>query len=215
MRKLAAGILCVPLLFPTQALADRFTLLAFGDSLTQGYGLAENDGFVPQLERWLAGQGADVAVINAGVSGDTTAGGAARIDWALTDEVDGVIVALGANDVLRGLDPAEAKANLGRILSAIAGRDLPALLVGIPAPPNYGPEYKDAFDALYPSLAETYGAPLYPNFLGALGDGQSLASAAAFMQGDGTHPNAEGVARIVAAMGPEVLKLIDSETAGE
>lgn len=165
-------------------------------------------GFVPQLETWLKEQGVDARVINAGVSGDTTAGGLARIDWTLSDDVDAVIVELGANDMLRGLPPEQARANLDGIMSAIDARGLPAILAGIPAPPNYGLSYKVKFDAIYPDLAAQYGALVYPNFLQGVGSAGDLGSVAALMQADGLHPNAKGVARIVEDIGPLVLELI-------
>jgi acyl-CoA thioesterase-1 len=191
------------------AAAEPVTIAALGDSLTQGYGLPEPEGFVPQLQAWLRANGApEAVVINAGVSGDTSAGGLARIDWTLTEEVDAVIVALGGNDLLRGLDPAETRANLDGILAAIEARGLPALLAGLPAPGNYGPEYRDAFDAIFPKVAAERGAMLYGNFLAGLGPGRDLAGARALMQPDGVHPNAEGVAAVVAAIGPSVLELV-------
>ncbi|MEL6598106.1 MAG: arylesterase [Pseudomonadota bacterium] len=191
----------------TGATAGEITIAALGDSLTQGYGLPPEEGFVPQLEAWLEGQGEEVAMINAGVSGDTSAGGLARVGWTLTPEVDAMIVALGGNDLLRGLDPAQTRANIEGILQQAAERDLPVMLVGLLAPSNYGPEYKAEFDALYPDLAETYGAVYVPSFLGALGSG--LAEVQPLMQSDGIHPNADGVARIVADLGPSVQVLID------
>ncbi len=184
-------------------------LLAFGDSLTQGYGLEQGTGFVPVLEAWLRAQGEEVRVVNGGVSGDTTAGGAARIAWNLTPDIDAVIVALGGNDLLRGLPPEAARENLGRILTAIRARHLPVLLVGLPAPLNYGTQYKAAFDAIYPDLAREFSIPLYPDFLApltAMGDRQQVL--AQFMQPDATHPNAAGMRLIVEAMGPEILKLL-------
>ena len=189
-------------------LAQEVTIAALGDSLTQGFGLPEAEGFVPQLEAWLGAQGLDVTVINAGVSGDTTAGGLARIAWTLSDEVDGVIVALGGNDLLRGIDPAASRANLDGILSEISGRGLPVLLAGMQAPGNYGPEYKRDFDAMYPELAKAHGAILYPFFLQGLGDLSDPAAVRPLMQPDGIHPNAEGVARIVADIGPRVADLV-------
>ena len=189
--------------------AEPIVIAALGDSLTQGFGLPEDEGFVPQLQAWVIEQGEDVRVINAGVSGDTTAGGLARVDWTLTDDVDAVIVNLGANDLLRGIDPAVSRANLEGILEGIAKRDLPVLLVGMRAAGNYGPEYKASFDGMYPELAETHGAALYPFFFQSLGEGEDLLSARAFMQPDGIHPNATGVSRIVADMGPFVLDLIE------
>ncbi len=192
---------------PKAAAEDPLTLIAFGDSLTQGYGLPPEEGFVPVLDRWLAAEGIAATVVNAGVSGDTTAGGRARIGWTLSGAADAVIVALGANDMLRGVDPAAAAANLDAILAEIAARDLPVLLAAVPAAGNYGPDYKAAFDGMYPVLAERYGATLYPNFLAGLG-AATLREAAPLMQPDGIHPNAEGVAKIVADIGPYVAALL-------
>jgi acyl-CoA thioesterase-1 len=140
------------------AFAEEVTVVALGDSLTQGYGLIEEDGFVPQLQAWLQARGADVVVENHGVSGDTTAGGLARIGWALGDHVDALIVALGGNDLLRGLPPEASRANLDGILAEAEARGLPVLLIGLEAPGNYGPDYKAAFDAMYPELADQYDA---------------------------------------------------------
>ena len=183
--------------------AETVTIAALGDSLTQGYGLAVNDGFTAQLERWLIDQGADVRVINAGVSGDTTAGGLSRIDWTLTPEVDAIIVELGGNDFLRGIDPAVSRANLDGILTRTDAAGIPELLAGLTVSNNYGPDYKTAFEAMYPDLADVHGAILYPDFFAALGDDPSQV-----MQSDGIHPNADGVALIVADIGPKVLELI-------
>ncbi len=186
------------------------TVAALGDSLTQGYGLAPEDGFVPQLQRWLDGQGADAAIVNAGVSGDTTQGGLARVEWTLTPDVDALIVALGGNDLLRGIDPAVARANLRGILEAAAARELPVLLVGMTAPGNYGADYKAAFDAIYPELSAEFGTLFHPDFLGALAALEDRTAAMrSYMQPDGIHPNAAGVARIVEDMGPSVLALVD------
>ncbi len=185
-------------------------IAALGDSLTQGYGLVQEDGFVPQLEAWLRAEGADVRVLNAGVSGDTTAGGLARVDWTLTDEVDAMIVALGGNDLLRAIPPETSRANLEGILQAAQARDVPVLLIGLQAPGNYGPDYKAAFDAMYPDLADAYGALHVESFLGALqAEADQGAALRAFMQSDGIHPNRDGVAKIVAALGPEVQKLLE------
>jgi acyl-CoA thioesterase-1 len=184
-------------------------ILAFGDSLVQGYGLPEPDGFVPRLHAWLAANGApDVAVINAGVSGDTTAGGLARIDWALAEPADAVVVVLGGNDMLRGIDPALVRTNRDGILTAIGTRGLPVLLAGIPAVPNYGEAYASAFRAVYPDLAAKHGAILYRSFFSGMGSGRSPREVQALMQRDGIHPSAEGVSLIVAHMGPSVLELI-------
>ncbi|WP_371933249.1 arylesterase [Ruegeria discodermiae] len=190
------------------ATAEPVQIVALGDSLTQGYGLVPEQGFVPQLQNWLSGQGVEVEVINAGVSGDTTAGGAARIDWALTPEVDAMIVTLGGNDLLRGLDPAEARKNLTVILEAARAAEVPVLLIGMDAPSNYGPDYKQAFDAIYPDLSAQFGALYAEDFFAGL-DADTPAQARAFMQPDGIHPNAEGVARIVAALGPQVAELAE------
>lgn len=191
------------------AAADEITIAALGDSLTQGYGLPQEDGFVPQMQAWLRDQGAEVAMINAGVSGDTTAGGLSRADWTLTPEVDALIVALGGNDLLRGIDPAASRANLEGILSAADAAGVPVLLVGMQAPGNYGPDYKAAFDAIYPDLAKAHGALYYESFLKGLTDLPDRGAAMRdYMQGDGIHPSAQGVAVIVAAMGPAVLDLI-------
>jgi acyl-CoA thioesterase-1 len=184
-------------------------ILAFGDSLVQGYGLPEPGGFAPQLQAWLAANGApDAAVINAGVSGETTAGGLARIDWALAEPADAVIVVLGGNDMLRGIDPALVRTNLDGILGAIEARGLPVLLAGIPAVPNYGEDYASAFRAVYPDLAAQHGAILYRSFFSGMGSGRSPREVQALMQRDGIHPSAEGVSLIVAHMGPSVLELI-------
>lgn len=190
------------------ALAEPVTLVALGDSLTHGYGLQVEKGLVPQLQAWLTAQGRDVVVVNAGVSGDTTAGGRARLDWSLTPQTDALIVELGGNDLLRGIDPATSRANLDAILKSATDRGLPVLLIGLQASGNYGPEYKSAFDAMYPDLAARYGTLLIANFF------QPLATAEGriaddLMQSDGIHPNAAGVVRVVQAFGPRVLELLD------
>ncbi|WP_227287336.1 arylesterase [Boseongicola sp. H5] len=193
------------------AVAEEITIAALGDSLTQGYGLVQEDGFVPQLQAWLRARGHEVTVINAGVSGDTTAGGLARVGWTLTPEVDAMIVALGGNDLLRGIAPEASRANLEGILQAADAGSVEVLLVGLQAPGNYGPDYKAAFDAMYPDLARAYGALHAESFLGGLetaAEGDRTGAIARYMQADGIHPNAEGVARIVEALGPEVEALI-------
>ena len=189
--------------------AETVTIAALGDSLTQGFGLSPDLGFVPQLETWLEGQGADVALINAGVSGDTTRGGLSRVAWTLTPEVDAMIVALGGNDLLRGIDPASSRANLRGILQVAQDQNIPVLLVGLPAPANFGPDFKRDFEMMYPELAAEFGALHVENFLGPISEGDQSANAMRYMQSDGIHPNAEGVAVIVAAMGPTVLDLVD------
>lgn len=187
--------------------AEPVTIAALGDSLTQGYGLVQDQGFVPQLQRWLDAQGVDVVVINAGVSGDTTAGGLSRVAWTLTPEVDAMIVALGGNDLLRGIAPSVARDNVDGILTAADQAEVDVLLVGMQAPGNYGPDYKAAFDALYPDLASQYGTLFLDNFFAGFGT-TDLSAVSQWMQADGIHPNAQGVAKIVEAFGPYVLDLI-------
>src|SRR5690606_38850001 len=128
-------------------------------------GLAQGEGLVPQLQAWLDARGHDVEIVNAGVSGDTTMGGLSRLDWTLADRPDAMIVALGGNDLLRGIDPGLSRNNLDQILTRLAAEGIPALLVGLPAPGNYGAEYQSAFGALYPELAEEHGALLLPDML--------------------------------------------------
>lgn len=193
--------------------AEPVTIVALGDSLTAGYGLADqSQGLVPQLEGWLKARGADVLVQNAGVSGDTTAGGLARIGWALGPEADALMVTLGGNDLLRGIDPAEARRNLEGILTEAAARKLPVLLVGMKAGANFGPDYKAAFDAMYGELAAEFGALLAEDFFAGLraagADPSDPASLAAWMQPDGIHPNPEGVKLIVEGLGPQVEELL-------
>lgn len=191
------------------AFAEPVVIAALGDSLTQGYGVSRENGFVPQLETWLQGKGEDVRLLNAGVSGDTTAGGLSRVAWTLTPEVDALIVILGGNDLLRGIDPATSRANLDGILQIATEKALPVLIVGLIAPGNYGPEYKSAFDPIYRDLGDKYGTLYYENFFTMLTENGNLKSPEyQFMQSDGIHPNASGVARIVNDIGPIVRKLI-------
>lgn len=197
------------------ARAQEVRLLAFGDSLTAGYGLAQDEGFVPQLEAWLRAHGAQVRVINAGLSGDTTAGGRARLAWSLDGEVDAVLLALGGNDLLRGVAPEETRANLAAMIDEITARGLPVLLVGQRATGNFGADYKARFDAIYPELAQEKGMALYPWFLAALAkEGGWQQALRKYMQPDGLHPNARGVRLIVEDMGPWVLALLEQAQAG-
>ncbi|WP_299967790.1 arylesterase [uncultured Roseobacter sp.] len=203
-------VMVLALLWPAGLAAQDVVIAALGDSLTQGYGLPAEAGFVPQLQSWLTEHGADVRLINAGVSGDTTAGGLSRVAWTLTPDVDAVIVTLGGNDLLRGIDPAVSRANLDGILSAAAAADVEVLLVGMQAPGNYGPAYKQSFDAIYPELAADYDALYAESFFEGLGGATvDPGSVQPFMQPDGIHPNADGVARIVQGLGPHVLDLIE------
>ena len=191
------------------ASAQSLRLVALGDSLTQGYGLEQGEGFVPQLEAWLRAQGLEVEVINAGVSGDTTAGGLARMDWTLAEPVDAMLVTLGGNDLLRGLNPATSKENLSGILARLEREGIPAMLAGLPAPGNYGPEFQLAFERMYIDLAGMYDVALYPNFMQPMTDkADAGASFADLMQDDHIHPNAAGVALIVEGIGPYVLEFL-------
>ena len=210
MRKVLVGIVLI--WSAVAAAAEEVVIAALGDSLTQGYGLPVEEGLVPQLQAWLDAQGAEARLINAGVSGDTTAGGLARVGWTLTPEVDAMIVALGGNDLLRGIDPGTVRQNLEGILQAAEAAGVEVLLIGMEAPGNYGADYKTRFDAIYPELAAEYGAVYLNNFFaGMLGaDGQRDPAALRHLfQPDGIHPNAEGVARVITRIGPEVLALID------
>lgn len=212
IRKLSLALIFINV--ATAAKAQAITIAALGDSLTQGYGLPPSDGLVPQLTDWLEKQGVeDVTLINAGVSGDTTAGGLSRVAWTLTPDVDAMIVTLGGNDVLRGIDPAVSKANIAGILDAAKEAEVDVLLIGMSAPGNYGPDYKEAFDNMYGELASQYSALLVPRFFdGITGDSTSEhitpEQAQRFMQPDGIHPNAQGVRNIVDTIGPKLLDLI-------
>jgi acyl-CoA thioesterase I len=199
----AAGMLLAASWCPAnRAAAATPVIVAFGDSLTAGLGLPEKDSFPAQLERALKARGQEVKVVNAGVSGDTAAAGLARLDWAMPDDASAVIVELGANDALQGLDPAATKATLEKIITALKARKLPILLAGMEAPPNLGKEYVEQFRALYADLATRYDLILYPFFL----DGVALDDK--YTLGDGMHPNAEGVARIVQSILPKVEELL-------
>ncbi len=191
------------------ATAAETRILALGDSLTAGYGLGAAEGLTAQLERALKAKGLDARVLNAGVSGDTTAGGLARVDWALGDKPSVAIVALGANDMLRGLDPAKTEQNLDGILTKLKAANVPVLLLGMRAAPNMGRDYGERFDAIYPALAKRHGVLLYPFFL----DG--VAAEPRLNLPDGIQPNAAGVAVIVERLTPYVEKLVAApRTAG-
>jgi acyl-CoA thioesterase I len=177
-------------------------LLVLGDSLTAGYGLPHDDGFEVQLQRALAARGHDVTIIDGAVSGDTSAGGRARLDWTLADGADAAIVELGANDGLRGVDPKDMEANLSAILDELAAKHIPVLLTGMYAPPNMGPEYQQAFRAVYDRLGKRPGVIYDPFFL------EGVVMHAELIQADGLHPNAEGVKREVARILPVVEQLL-------
>jgi acyl-CoA thioesterase I len=185
---------------PAAAQATR--ILAFGDSLTAGFGLPSEQSFPAQLERRLRADGIDVRVVDAGRSGDTTAGGLARLDWSLADKPDLVILELGANDMLRGIPPAIVRANLDAMIERIKASGAKVLLTGMRALPNWGTIYDKEFDRLYPELARTHGVALYPFFLDGVAMNPEL------NQPDGLHPNARGVAMIVGRIAPRILDLL-------
>ena len=189
--------------------ADPKTIVAFGDSLTQGYGLPADAGFVPQMGAWLAAQGASVRMVNAGVSGDTTAGGLARLDWTLAEPADLVIVNLGSNDMLRGLDPNLVYTNLKQIMDKLETKNMATLLIGHLGPLNYGAGYKSDYDGAFEKLAASYDTVFYPFFFKTLmaADGVTP-NLQLYFQDDGMHPNAAGVQAVVADMGPYVLRAL-------
>lgn len=177
-------------------------IVAFGDSLTAGYGLPSQDAFPVRLQAALKAKGINVEVVNAGVSGDTSSGGLSRIDWSVPDDADAVIVELGANDALRGIDPKITKATLEKIVTQLRDKKIEVLLAGMRAPRNLGTEYAAAFDPIYSEIASRQNVALYPFFL----DG--VAADPKFSLADGMHPNAAGVTRIVENILPKVEELI-------
>lgn len=187
--------------------AEPLTILALGDSLTAGYELPQGQGFAPVLERTLTEKGYAVRVVDGGVSGDTSAGGLARLDWMTAEVPDVAIVELGANDALRGQPPAETQENLARIISGLKDKGVRVLLAGMLAPPNMGAEYAEAFNAIYPTLAERFDVAFYAFFL----DG--VAAEPDLLLADGMHPNAQGVQEIVRRILPMVEKLLNEELA--
>ena len=177
-------------------------VVALGDSLTAGLGLAAKDGFVPRLQAALAAQGAKVEIANAGVSGDTATDGLARLDWSVPEGTDAVIVELGGNDMLRGIDPQVTREALDAILARLEQRHIAIMLCGMKAAPNLGVDYGRAFERIYPELAAKHGAVFYPFFLDGAAADRTLT------QPDGMHPNAAGVAAIVRRILPKVQELI-------
>lgn len=203
-RLIKVAVLLTALLWASPAAwAGKQVVLTVGDSLTAGYGLTTADGFVARLQAALRQRGRDVQVKNGSVSGDTTAGGRARLAWTLTGQIDLVILELGANDGLRGVDPAVTRRNLDAMLDTLRQLRVPVLLAGMLAPPNLGPDYAQAFNSIYPDLARKYSVTLYPFFLA------GVAARPDLNQNDGLHPNAAGVQVIVDAMTPYVLDLLD------
>lgn len=188
--------------FASVALAAPVRIVALGDSLTAGYGVAAGKAFPNQLEAALKARGLDVVVDNAGVSGETAAQGLARLDWSVPEGTDAVIVALGANDMLRGLDPEATRKALGEIIARLKARGLPVLLAGMRAAPNLGTEYRARFDVVYPELAAQTGVLLYPFFL------DKVAGVRELNQKDGIHPTPEGVAAMVAGILPQAEALV-------
>ena len=178
------------------------TLMLFGDSLMAGYGLPAQDGFAAQLQGELLADGFEVDIVNASVSGDTSAAGLARLDWSLADKPDAVILGLGGNDMLRGLPPKALASNLGAILERLRDENIPVLLMGMRASPGLGADYVAAFDSVFPQLADQFGVPLYPFFL------EGVALQGDLNQADGIHPNGQGVKRIVKNVLPAVEALL-------
>lgn len=190
----------------TQA-GEPISILAFGDSLTAGYGLPAGDGFVDQLQAWLTDElGQPVQVVNGGVSGDTSTGGRSRLDWALapikSGKPDLVIMELGANDALRGVAPEVTRDNMDAMLGTLSERGIPTLVAGMLASPSWGPDYEATFNGIYPELAKKYDMPLYPFFL----DG--VATIPELNQSDGIHPTKEGVAIIIGKIGPYIKQAL-------
>lgn len=179
-------------------------IVGFGDSLMAGYNLGPQEGFVPRLQAALREAGIEAEIANAGVSGDTTSGGLARLDWSVPDGTDLVILELGANDALRGVSPQIVRANLDQMITALKARGIAVLLAGMLAPPNMGADYGAQFNAIYPELAASHDVPLYPFFL----DG--VAAQPTLLLGDGMHPNAAGIAEMVKRILPVVQASIEA-----
>ena len=192
----------LPMMANATDLRGPLRIVAYGDSLTAGYGLPESAAFPAQLEKALKARGRDIEIINAGVSGDTTAAGLERFDWAVPEGTHAVILELGANDALRGMDPKQARANLEAIITKLKARGIDVLLAGMAAPRGLGEAYVAAFDPIYPELAAAHGLILYPFFL----DG--IAELPDYNLQDGLHPNAKGVAVIVERILPKVEELL-------
>lgn len=189
--------------FSAHSAEDRpLQIVGFGDSLMAGYQLASTEGYTAQLEAALKARGIDVAITNAGVSGDTSSAGLARAEWSVPDGTDGVILELGANDALRGVAPEQTEKNLEAIISGFQKRSIPILLVGIITPPNMGDDFAKRFNAIFPRLAEKYGLPLYPFFLDGVVTDDSL------KLDDRMHPNTKGVAVMVEKSLPAVESFI-------
>ena len=187
--------------------APRPVIVCFGDSLSAGYELAEADAFPARLAETLAKLGVTADVRNAAVSGDTTTGGLARLDWALEGPIDLVILELGANDALRGLDPKMTRQNLDQMIKTLKQRGIKVLLAGMVAPPNMGPDYAKSFNSIYPDLASQYGLALYPFFL------EGVAAQPGLRLSDGMHPNPAGVKIMAERIAPIVIKALGAKPA--
>ena len=209
-RQIAAGLILFLALCGaiSSARAEPFKIVGFGDSLMAGFGLGPGEGFTDKLQAALRAKGHDVTVANAGVSGDTTSGGLARLDWSVPDGTQLVILELGANDMLRGVSPDITRKNLDEMLGKLKKRKIAVLLAGMRAAPNLGADYQNAFDAIFPNLAKTYDVPLYPFFL----DG--VAGQPGLRLEDGLHPNAKGVDQMVERILPTVEKTIAATPGG-
>ena len=201
---LAAALAALCLFFGQTVTAAPARVLMLGDSLTAGFGLPLAESLPSQLEAVLKGQGLDVVILNGGVSGDTTAGGLARLDWALADNPAYALVALGANDALRGLSPAKAYENLDTIIARLKSKNVKVMILGMLAPLNLGPDYREEFAGIFPKLAEKHRVPLYPFLL----DGVALEPK--LNQRDGIHPNADGVKIIAGRLAPLVKQLLET-----
>jgi acyl-CoA thioesterase-1 len=187
------------------ALAEPYRIVGFGDSLMAGRGLGVGHSFPERLEQTLRAAGHDVVIVNAGVSGDTSSGGLARLDWSVPEDTDLVILELGANDMLRGIDPAITGRNLDAMIARLKEKGVAVILAGMRAAPNLGSDYQQAFDALFPRLAEKHDVPLYPFFLdGVVADPR-------YMLEDGMHPNAAGIDLMVERFAPHLEKVIAAD----
>jgi acyl-CoA thioesterase-1 len=205
VRAFVHAVLLIGLAAAAPAGAKEVHVLAFGDSLTAGYGLPPGQGFVPQLQAMLRRNGVPAIVANGGVSGDTAAAGRARLGWTLDGlgrKPDLVILALGANDMLRGLAPNRTRADLDAMLAELKKREIRTLIAGMLAAPNLGPDYGGEYNRIFPELARTYGAPLYPFFLADVAGDEKL------LLQDRIHPNFQGIKRMVSGIGPAVLKAL-------
>jgi acyl-CoA thioesterase-1 len=198
------AVLLVVMLTASAAAAGPIKVVVLGDSLSAGLGLAASDAFPAKLQKALKDKGIDVDIINAGVSGDTASGGRDRLDWSVGDGTEAIILELGANDALRGTDPSVTKAALTDIVSRLKARGVAVLLCGMVAPPNYGRDYADRFNTIYPDLAKSFGVALYPFFLDGVAADKTL------NQADGIHPTAAGVDIIVKKMLPTVEAFLDT-----